>query len=224
LILSHRHRFIYIKTRKTASSSVEVVLIDSCGPEDVITPPWEQARNYRLSHPLVPKRPLMKRLLFKPVKWSSPSLGFFAHIPAWRVRAYIGEEVWNSYFKFTFERNPWDRQVSDYLYWTKRRTRRGKGAVTFDQYLRKKATKLDNYDLYAMNGEVVVDFIGRYESLALDLARALRQVGLAVPASLPHLNSSNRMNRDYRSFYSDYTRRLVADWYKREIDLFGYEF
>ena len=66
MILSHTHKFIYIKTYKTASTSIEAALSAVCGPDDVITPASEQlmqtrqqqrAQNYRISHPQVPKRP-----------------------------------------------------------------------------------------------------------------------------------------------------------------------
>jgi hypothetical protein len=38
MIISHRHRFIFIKTRKTAGTSIEVYLSRFCGEEDVVTP------------------------------------------------------------------------------------------------------------------------------------------------------------------------------------------
>ena len=37
MIISHRHRFIFVRTEKTAGSSVEQALAELCGPEDVIT-------------------------------------------------------------------------------------------------------------------------------------------------------------------------------------------
>jgi len=37
VILSHEHRFIYIRCRKTASTSTEVALSRICGPNDIIT-------------------------------------------------------------------------------------------------------------------------------------------------------------------------------------------
>ena len=74
MILSHAHKFIYIKTYKTGSTSVEAALSGVCGPDDVLTEASEQlrdvrqkpAQNYRIEHPAKPKRPYWKTLLGRP--------------------------------------------------------------------------------------------------------------------------------------------------------------
>ena len=38
MILSHKHKFIFIKTRKTAGTSIEIALSRFCGKDDIITP------------------------------------------------------------------------------------------------------------------------------------------------------------------------------------------
>lgn len=38
VIVSHEHKFIFMKTRKTASTSVEIALSRVCGERDIITP------------------------------------------------------------------------------------------------------------------------------------------------------------------------------------------
>jgi hypothetical protein len=43
-----------------------------------------------------------------------PDYGFYNHMPAAEVRACLDDRVWRSYFKFAFDRYPWDRQVSFY--------------------------------------------------------------------------------------------------------------
>ena len=37
MIVSHKHKFIFFKTRKTAGSSIQVALANHCGPDDIIT-------------------------------------------------------------------------------------------------------------------------------------------------------------------------------------------
>ena len=38
MILSHKHKFIFIKTKKTAGTAIEAAISQLCGPDDVITP------------------------------------------------------------------------------------------------------------------------------------------------------------------------------------------
>ena len=38
MIISHKYRFIFVKTRKTAGTSVEAYLSQHCGDSDVLTP------------------------------------------------------------------------------------------------------------------------------------------------------------------------------------------
>ena len=110
MIISHHHRFIFIKTNKTGSTSIEAAISQLCGPDDIITPFREdneqhrqgnRPQNYRIEHPLKPKRPLWRNLFGRPERYYHASVGYYEHMPAWRARAYAGEDIWNSYFKFT---------------------------------------------------------------------------------------------------------------------------
>ena len=38
MIISHEHKFIFLKTKKTAGTSIELALSQLCGPDDVIPP------------------------------------------------------------------------------------------------------------------------------------------------------------------------------------------
>ena len=37
MILSHKHKFVFVKNRKVAGTSVEVALSPHCGPDDILT-------------------------------------------------------------------------------------------------------------------------------------------------------------------------------------------
>jgi len=231
MILSHKYRFIYIKTYKTASTSIETALSEVCGPDDIITPASEQlmkhrtgnrAQNFRLDHPLVPKRPLIKRLLGRPERYYHPSIGYYEHMPAWRVKAYVGDEIWSSYYKFSFERNPWDRQVSWYYYKTKSKTSR----PSFNRFNEdKRKAYVDNFNLYSIDDTPCLDFVGSYVSLNTDFKIILNNIGLAGKIELPHVNESDGRNEtSYREYFDDVSRDLMQQWYAREITAFGYEF
>ena len=229
MILSHKHRFIYIKTYKTGSTSIETALSHICGPDDVITEASEQlrgnrsrpAQNYRIEHPEKPVRPLWKTLLRRPEKHYHPTVGYYEHMPAWRVRTYCGEDVWKSYFKFSFERNPWDRQVSWYHYKTKSKNPRPEFSV-FNRD--KRRAYVENWELYTIDNAIALDFVGRYEALEEGFRTVLSRIGLEGEVSLARENRSATRREDYRGYYDDKNKALVADWYAREIAHFGYEF
>ena len=231
MILSHEHKFIYIKTYKTGSTSVEAALSAVCGPDDVLTEASEQlrgvrqkpAQNYRIEHPAKPRRPVWKSLLGRPERHYHPSVGFYEHMPAWRVRTYAGEDVWRRYFKFSFERNPWDRQVSWYHYKTKSKREGQQPAFSSFNADRRRAF-VENWSLYTQGDAITLDFVGRYESLAADFDRVLAEIGLAGRVALPHANVSAGRSSSYRDYYDDRSRALIADWYQPEIRHFGYAF
>lgn len=232
MIVSHKHRFIYLKTIKTASSSMEIALSQLLGPDDIITPARPDlesqrdqgvgGQNYRLDHPDVPKRPLWRRLLGRPERYYHPTVGYYEHMPGWRVRKYVGEDIWNSYYKFAFERNPWDRQVSFYYY----KTRGKENPPTFEQFLKRKdKAYVENYDIYAINGEIGVDFVGLYENVDRDFQKALQAIGIKEKIELPMANVSKKKEaRGYREYFTDETRDMMAEWYASEISAFGYKF
>src|SRR5262245_15915558 len=109
MIISHQHRFIFVKTLKTAGTSIEVFLSQHCGPLDIVTP--------ILPH-VEPHRPRNHE-------------GYFNHISASEIRERVGPEIWDSYFKFCVERNPWDKTLS---YFHMMNHRQG-GGLTLERYL-----------------------------------------------------------------------------------------
>jgi hypothetical protein len=228
MIVSHAHKFIFLKTKKTAGTSIELALSELCGPEDVISPLTaideakrvgkRGAQNWKRHGWWDSPRPLFKRRWFK---FTAADYGFYNHMPAAEARALIDDKMWRSYFKFAFERNPWDRQVSFYHH----RYRGETEPPPFSRFMHQdRAARLNNYDIYAIDGTVAVDFVGRYESLEEDLRLALARVGIAAP-ELPRAKGTFRQTKvPYQQYYDDETREMVREWYAREIELLDYAF
>ncbi len=230
MIVCHEHKFIFLKTRKTAGTSVECALSQFCGPDDIITPVSRRdehlrqgrgPQNWRVEN--VPwYKDALRPFGFYKERWHRAR--FWHHVPAARVRELLGDNIWRSYFKFTIERNPWDRQVSLYTY-RKRKKRRAN--MSFEEFMQNvRLARLENFNIYSLDGKPAVDFVCRFERLSEDLAKVLAQVGIHAPIVLPHAKGSYRKDerRPYRDYYNDTTKRLVAEWYEPEIRYFGYEF
>jgi hypothetical protein len=230
MIVSHAHKFIFLKTKKTAGTSIELALTKLCGDDDIITPltaideaqreGGRRAQNWRLHSWWTSPRPLWKRRLFK---FTAEDYGFYNHMPAEAAKALLNDDhVWRSYFKFAFDRNPWDRQVSFYHH----RYRREAAAPPFGEFIHKdRRARINNYEIYSIGGDVAVDFVGRFESLEDDLKHALSQVGLTLDEALPRAKTTFRKSdATYRSYYDGDTRDIVGTWYEREIKLLDYAF
>ncbi len=112
------------------------------------------------------------------MKFSGEDYGFYNHMPAVEAQALLNDDsAWRSYFKFAFDRNPWDRQVSFYHH----RYRRETTLPPFADFIHKdRRARLNNFEIYSIDGELAVDFVGRFETLEADLKHALEQVGLSL--------------------------------------------
>ena len=228
MIVSHRHRFIFLKTLKTASTSIEIALSKYCGPLDVITgitPEDEQIRRM-LGYPgpqncgIPVSRYTVKDWLL--VVMQRKRLKYYNHMPARRVRTGIGRQVWDSYFKFCFERNPWDRAVSLYFWLNRNRNHR----QTFGEFLQNvNKCNLSNWDIYTIRDKIVIDHIGLYEDLESELEWIAERLMLPGKLLLPRAKSGFREDqRRYREVFGGVERELISKICSREIARFGYEF
>ncbi len=218
MIISHKYKFIFLRTEKTAGTSLTAALARLVDPGDMVAdmarPPWAK---YSPVHHGALKRNIPQ--LF----------GLHVHGTAAQAKSIIGAEKFNSYFKFAVERNPWDRQASLYF---QRKNKVGKGDdADFDRDMRSwlyrstEYVRLNNWSIYAIDNKIVADKIIRYENLKEGLDEVIKEVGLVGDLDMPRLRSGFREDeKHYRQHYTDETRDMVARWYKREIDALGFEF
>jgi hypothetical protein len=115
MIISHKYEFIFVKTRKTAGTSIEYYLAQHCGPDDVLTQIGQgihdghDAQNHNGFF-----NPAKEILQFGPdlndLKLTYDDLvrqdPFYNHLEANRIRARVPKNIWDDYFVFCFERNP----------------------------------------------------------------------------------------------------------------------
>ena len=130
--------------------------------------------------------------------------------------------MWNSYYKFCFERNPWDRIVSQY-YW---RCRSGP-LPTISEFIESKQTlslKRKGFDLYTIDGQVAVDKVCRFENLSEELEVIRKQFGIPEKLELPRAKSGYRKDkRSYRDILGEEEKVKIAERFRDEINLLGYK-
>lgn len=226
MIINHQHKFIFLKTRKTAGTSIEIALSQFCGPNDIITPitPEDEHKRQELGYrgPQNYDIPLYRYRLSDWLALMSKRepKQFFNHAPAWFVRQYLGKKIWDSYFKFCFERNPFDKAISAY-YWYSQNSEE-----SIESYLSLHAKKhhLTNWHIYTLNDKIAVDFIGRYERLDEDLCTALQQIGLPGEIVLPRAKGGVRKDKShYSRMLSPAARAQIERICAKENNAFSYE-
>jgi hypothetical protein len=69
-------------------------------------------------------------------------------------------------------------------------------------------------------GRIGLDLIGRFEDMEPTFRQIAQRIGIV--SELPHLNSSEQS--DYRTFYDDATAAVVGEWFREDVERFGYSF
>lgn len=253
MIISYRHRFIFLHCRKVAGSAMQIHLARFLGPDDILLGTRDdleqhgvkQTRRFRRDvFGPTGLRALGRRFLRKPAVMLPgrihDTLGrvhkevyehrlgpFSGHAPAAHIRRF-DPRAWNDFFKFCFVRNPYERAVSDYLW----RIRSRGHDLDFRQFLEQvhaarqqepaESPRHDNWPIYTINDEIVADEVGRYENLTEDFGRICARIG--VPAEGLPVAKKVVQSYDYRSYYGEREKELVADIYGHELKTFGYTF
>ena len=175
------------------------------------------------------------------------------HATVREAKEILGDN-WDDYYKIAFVRNPWDRLVSWYsmitqygkkLTWNEKlvnlvkRERHNKiwqyvliHSDSFEDFICNcaDATNRAGWKPFLYNqtdylvdeyGNILVDYIGRYENYAEDVKNIFQQIKIEI-TDIPHLNKSSRL--DYKSYYNDVTRDIVALRFRKDIVNFNYKY
>jgi hypothetical protein len=215
---------------KTAGTSIEVFLSQCCGENDIVTPiqphvapHW--ARNWKGIWNPFPELIENRRRGLKSTSLLNLILKqnkFYNHIPATSIRARISKTVWDSYFKFCVERNPWDKTLSHYHMFNVR----AGGGITLDDYIAKGSFCINHPKYTDSDGAILVDKIIKYESLTEELTDIFDKLNIPFEGTLGvRAKSDFRTDRrPCQEIFTNHQKGIIEKVFAKEIKIHDYVF
>lgn len=206
MLISDSHKFIFVHIRKAAGSSIR----DTLEPLSIVKPTDTASK--------------IKSRFLK-IENDYKKYAFRQHDDINVAKRLLPPEIFESYFKFAFVRNPWNRLVSEYEF-IRRRPDHGRHSkvikMDFEQYILYQSKRSDAHQINMLadkNGVLLMDFIGKFENLQEDWNFVTDTLGIENK-ELSHRKKAGIIN--YDSYYTEDTRALVGKLWKRDIEAFGY--
>lgn len=205
MIISHRHRFLFIAVPRVATRALRQALTMQLDAMD-----WQQQN------------------LFASYRLPVPDLAAaeHGHLSVRDIRPRLPEELWNGYLKFAFVRDPFERFVDSYLSLEQTRdapqaevTARMKRALGTERFRQRRLTLPQSRFLVDDEGRLATDFIGRFETLESSWEELCRRLGLEEVA-LARRRAPER--RDWARYYDPELAEMVAEYYRDDLENFGY--
>ena len=241
-VINRRHKFVYLKSEKTAGTALEAHFLTETEIGGDI---WHTAPNIRKYGLSVRRRPyvigsLKKKLIavpkIRPLAYFQRSRQIEEHHAAAPLAALLGD-FWESALKVTSVRNPWDIMVSA---WQWRREGRGNSppvTASFEEWTRacisgdpELQARVYGYDAKALmypylfiDDRLVADVLIRREAIQEGLDEIGKRLGITSPTIQIRENQTFRQ-REHRSFYTDRLGDAVGRYFAEIIDLCGYTF
>jgi hypothetical protein len=245
MILSNRHRFIFIKGVKVGGTSIEISLAPLCGPDDIITPitPIDElarlpcgagARNYLQDRAaeLAYLEALRRTAITDLGKLHPPTSEYFSHMRLCDVRRLQGP-AGQEYQVAGVERHPYakiiswaNHQLSFDAYQTGARMRSNQQALKAflkEAIGERRILAVRNIERYRDTNGLISARIMRYECLEDDFRRFMASLGIDYRSALPHAKEGILSNSvDPREFFNNSEIALINELFHEEFETFSY--
>ena len=213
-MISYKHSFIFIHIYKVAGTSIRKALRKYAYPNIL-----KRYTNYVVSR--------ISERLDKEIPYPFyPQINLPPHITARELQEELPKNIFDSFLKFAFVRNPWDWQVSSYFFMQQKPSHYQHEIIkemSFDEFIEWRVNedlKLQKRFVVNNKGELIIDFIGKFDNLSNDFQTICERIG--INASLPYENRS--AHRSYQGYYNGKTKNLIAKYYQEDIEFFEFTF
>ena len=237
MIVSFKHKFIFIKNYKTAGSSIEFYLYNYLSKGDICAQTLDfKGINHRGLFNSTSLEENFNEAAYQ--KYTKNNMAFFAHMPAWLIKERLEpinkklkSDIFKNFFKFCVIRNPFDVIVSEYL-WQNNSINPLRKNSTFDDVLEEIIeNKLNTYKLFNLNRvmdkkleKILCDKIIKFENLNFELKEIFKKLDIPCKGRLDIHKKKSINRKHYREYYNNSSRNLVEKKFFREIELFNYNF
>tara|TARA_B100001057_G_scaffold455837_1_gene502682 strand:+ start:687 stop:1442 length:756 start_codon:yes stop_codon:yes gene_type:complete len=232
MIISHEHKFIFIKTAKTGGSTLENILGNHLGHKDVASGSGYHDVNHR-------KIRYTHKQNF--IRFDYPNnLGGYSHVPASFIyKKFFKGKKPKDYFVFTIERNSYDKAISHWWWhtYTKRLYKRQRPTkMSLKQHLTNLIESNHSHNHLSCwwryteppsFSDFNVDMVYQYHewnSMWQDLSKRFSiEIDMEKTESVRFKDSKKPFDH-YSHAYRDNEKELVEQVCEQEIKHFGYEF
>lgn len=205
MLVSHSHKFILIKTKKTAGSSIQSYLKKYC-KNGIVEEVFGSHRGAASIAQKIGSENWNAYLKICPIRnpwdqmvswylWERRELSLYRRVQ----RLFQGKEVHNPAQKLSFKEYLLSRKMLDNVN--------------------------INSDKILIEGELPEYFFIKYETLFQDMQKLCTQLAIPFDKELfPHKKGGVRTEKNYQKFYDEETKQIISDCYRIEIEKFGYAF
>ena len=224
MIISHKHKFIFIHIPKSAGTSAFLSLANSINAIKGTETLKEQECICSVEDHILVKDPVPS---IYGNSESCDDCDLHQHSNLIDIKLLFEQKGWDidEYFKFSFVRNPWARVVSYWAYQFSEQNFEDFCINSTDKqynYIKKDTKKvLNKHGKYYYENEIGVDFVGKVENLSEDLKSVCNTIGIPKP-KIHHSNKSD--HKHYTEYYNEKTKEIIAKNYEVDIKHFNYEF
>ncbi len=220
MLVSHTQKFIFLKTPKTAGTSVEIFLERYCRPDP------ENIRHGTEEH--------ISEIGIVGARMPGAGQGnlrrFWNHMTASDLQQALEPQVWEGYLKVCPMRNPYDQAVS--LFWMElskperidlAKAGLDQASEAFRSWLGRLGPKWNiSRPFWSIDGVKVVDRVLRYETLEADCKDLCNDLDVPFESLGRYKTEYRKSDLPFQVYYDEASAAKIASSYDLEFEQFGY--